>query len=210
MKLIEMQRVPQRLYLPGFFRPHSCLRSRHGQICVGRYEPALRKAVQTLKFRIIGIAALIYSFKRSLSHRQFPVPDIFQKLPKGRKMQIRSIKVLHLFTDRLDILDRRSSPVISNAIAADHSVVSLGSFQRIIYIFQSRLSEPGGVLRRETYGIHTASIRTFPPKNRGIQPGAHEHIGIHAAFLQYLRKVSAVAKAVYIGANPADISETVF
>ena len=77
MKLIEMQRIPQRLYLPGFFRPLSCLRSRHGQICVGRHEPALRKAVQTLEFRIVGVAAHIDSFKRSLSHRQFPIPDIF-------------------------------------------------------------------------------------------------------------------------------------
>ena len=173
-----MQTVPQVFYFPGFLRPHSRQRGRHGQECVCGHKPSFCQSVQLFKPRIVP---LIDFFKRSHFYRESPVPDIFQELPKGSKMQLCTVKVLYLFTDCFYIFNRRTASMITHAVAADHFVIFFCTFQCIIDIFQGRFPEPGGVLRRKAYGIHAASVRTFPPEDRGIQSWAHKHIGIHAA-----------------------------
>ena len=100
--------------------------------------------------------------------------------------------------------------MIAHAITAGHFFIPFCPLQCGFYIFYGRLMKPGSVFRRKADGIHLASVGSFPDKNRGVQPGPHEHIGIHTAFLQDLGKDVVVSEAVHIGAYGTQPSEAAF
>ena len=99
--------------------------------------------------------------------------------------------------------------MIAHTVAAGHFIILHGAFQRGFYIFYRGFMEPGGIFRRKADCIYTTAVIALPYKNRGIQPGAHEHIGIHAAFFQYLGENMVMAEAVHIGTDGTQLPETI-
>ena len=203
VEFIEQKELPEIFHLGRLRHPAAPCQLHHAHEPVRLHKPLLCLAVQTLEGGVDAVAAGVDFFKGPCKGGLIFRICLPEEGIQGGEVEPGMGEAVLQAADALDIGLGGAAAVVSHPVK-DRHLVPLGCpVQGILDVFHRGVVEPGGVLPRQAQGLHPAAVRPLPAEQRLLDPGAHEHIGVHAGLGENLGQGTAVSKAVDIKADMA-------